>query len=153
MASSKLKNAKAGEEEEMSIDMSPMIDMVFLLLIFFLVSASMIIVEMDPDVEPPVASNAQEAKKRLGRIVINIHQDGELFDEKSEVRLNEDEDVFNYVTEQKERVDLQGYEPRLHLRGDKRAVFKHCRRVIRLAAKAGVDQVIFASYSFEPKPN
>ena len=130
--------------------MSPMIDMVFLLLIFFLVNASMIIVEMDPEVKPPVASHAKEAKQRLGRIVINIREDGTLFDEKSKVRFNEDEDVFNYVEAEKKKIDLRGLEPRLHLRGDKRAVFKHCRKVIRLAARAGVDQVIFASYSFEP---
>jgi biopolymer transport protein ExbD len=79
MASNKLRSAMAGDEGELAIDMSPMIDMVFLLLIFFLVNASMIIVEMDPNVKPPVASHAKEARQRLGRIVINIREDGTLF--------------------------------------------------------------------------
>ncbi len=153
MASTRLRNAKANEGDDLAIDMSPMIDMVFLLLIFFLVNATMIIVEQDPNVKPPVASHAKEAENGKGRVVINIYDDGSVFDAgglKNGVKLNEDEDIFDYVKKAKEEVDLQGFEPRLHLRGDKEAVFKECRRVIRLAAKAGVDQVIFATYAFEP---
>jgi biopolymer transport protein ExbD len=43
-------------------------------------------------------------------------------------------------------MDLLGYKPKLHLRGDKEAVFKYSRQVIRAAAKGGVDQVVFAVY-------
>ncbi len=30
----------------------------------------------------------------------------------------------------------------------KDAVFKHCRKVIRLSARAGVDKVLFATYAY-----
>jgi biopolymer transport protein ExbD len=150
MASNKLRATMANEGEGLEIDMSPMIDMVFLLLIFFLVNATMIIVKMDPKVKPPIASFSTKAKDGNGRIVINIRENGDLFDEVG-VQLNEDEDIFDLVKKEKEIIDGQGYEPKLHLRGDKGAVFKHCRKVIRMSAKAGVDQVLFATYAFERK--
>jgi len=46
-----------------------MIDMVFLLLIFFLVNAQMIVVKLDKDVRPPIASNTVVDEVRNGRIV------------------------------------------------------------------------------------
>ena len=147
-SSSKLRAAKADEGEDLAIDMSPMIDMVFLLLIFFLVNATMIIVKMDPEVEPPVAKNSMKAEDGNGRIVINIREDGELYNEKSELIVDDDA-VLDLVSKEKDKIVQQGYEPKLHLRGDKRSVFKHCRKVLRLSAKAGVDKVVFATYNFE----
>jgi biopolymer transport protein ExbD len=43
-----------------------------------------------------------------------------------------------------------GIVSKLHLRGDKEAVFRHCRTAIRGAARAGVDQVVFAVFVREP---
>ena len=40
----------------LQVDMSPMIDLVFLLLIFFMVSSTMITYRQDPNVKIPVAS-------------------------------------------------------------------------------------------------
>lgn len=140
----------ADDGDGLEIDMSPMIDMVFLLLIFFLVNATMIIVKQDSNVKPPIASHSKKANDGNGRIVINIYDNGDLFNEAGE-QLNEDEDIFNLVKEQKDVIDTQGYTPKLHIRGHKEAVFKHCRKVIRVSAKAGVDQVLFATYGFEAR--
>ncbi|MGB6223717.1 ExbD/TolR family protein [Haloferula sp.] len=146
-SSSKLRATKSDEGDDLTIDMSPMIDMVFLLLIFFLVNATMIIVKMDPEVEPPVAKNSVKAEDGNGRIVINIRQEGEMFSEQGEEL--DDDAVIDLVSKEKDRIVQQGYEPKLHLRGDRRAVFKHSRKVLRLSAKAGVDKVVFATYNFE----
>ena len=68
MASSKLRKSSAGEEDECNLDMSPMIDMVFLLLIFFIVNATAIIVKTDPEVKPPVAKNSGAALRKCLRL-------------------------------------------------------------------------------------
>ena len=47
MASSKLIAAAAGPDEDLKMDMSPMIDLVFLLLIFFMVNSTLIVVRID----------------------------------------------------------------------------------------------------------
>ena len=62
------------------MDMSPMIDLVFLLLIFFMVSSHLIIIRIDKNVRPPTADNAQVAENSHGRIVVNIYEDGTILD-------------------------------------------------------------------------
>lgn len=145
MASSKLRGSTSTGQEELKIDMSPMIDMVFLLLLFFLVNATAIIVKQDPKVRPPIAVNSRIAQDGTGRIVVNIWNDGTFTNESYE-KLENEELITEMVKKEKERIDLLGFKPKLHLRGDKEAVFKFSRQVIRAAAKGGVDQVVFAVY-------
>ncbi|MBB5353548.1 biopolymer transport protein ExbD [Haloferula luteola] len=150
MASNKLRAAMADDGDELAIDMSPMIDMVFLLLIFFLVNATMIIVKQDANVKPPVASYSKKASDGTGRIVINIYENGDFFSENGDP-LTDEAAIEELVKKEKEKIDLMGYQPKLHLRGDKEAVFKYCRQVIRASARGGVDQVLFSTYGFEAR--
>jgi len=146
MSSNKLRAARSIPDDEAKIDMSPMIDMVFLLLIFFIVNATAIIVQTDPDVLPPVAKNSIRQEDGRGRIVINVRQDGTYTSEDFNVTLADDKDIFDLVKTEKEKIQALGLVPKLHLRGDQDAVFKYSRTAIRAAAQAGVDQVIFAVY-------
>lgn len=148
MASSKLRNSSSSGEDDLKIDMSPMIDMVFLLLMFFLVNATIIVVKQDPNVTPPVAVNSKIAEDGNGRIVVNVYggNDEGKFTNEAYQPLDDEDAIIALVKEQKDKNDVLGYTSKLHLRGDKEAVFKHSRKVIRAAAKGGVDQVIFAVY-------
>lgn len=141
---SKLRQS-AASDDECALDMSPMIDMVFLLLIFFVVNSSQIVVRQDSDVTPPVASYGKKQEEKNGRIVINVYKDG-TYKSEQEVSLVTDEDIFDLVKKAKEANDLRSYRSKLHLRGDKESVFKYSRKVIAISAKAGVDQVMFATY-------
>lgn len=145
MASKKLRKSSAVSDDEAKVDMSPMIDMVFLLLIFFIVNATAIIVKTDPEVLPPVAKNSKAQEDGRGRIVINVREDGTYTDENFVV-LPDETAIFEVVKALKEKIDQQGIVPKLHLRGDQDAVFKYSRTAIRSAAAAGVDQVVFAVY-------
>lgn len=127
-----------------------MIDMVFLLLIFFIVNANLIVVKMDKRVEVPVAKNSSKQEKATGRIVINVYGDeheanGRFRMEDGETPFADDAALLEYI---KDAVDAMAgsVKPQIHLRGDRNTEFKHCRRVIRIAAEAGIDQVVFASY-------
>jgi biopolymer transport protein ExbD len=143
--SHKLREAQSASDDTCTLDMSPMIDMVFLLLLFFLVNATLVVVKLDKEVHVPVAVHSRPAEDAKGRIVVNIYKDGDLYTERTEL-LPDDEAIFQLIKTEKEANDLKGYKSKLHLRGDKEAVFKHCRRVIRIAARAQVDQVVFAVY-------
>lgn len=146
MAKSKLRDATSEPEPECALDMSPMIDMVFLLLIFFIVNATAIIVKTDPKVRPPVAANAMKQKDGTGRIVVNIRPDGTFTAEDFNVILQDEDDIYDLVKKQKEEQDALGQQSKLHLRGDKESVFRYCRTAIRGAARAGVDQVVFGVF-------
>lgn len=151
MASKKLRASAATNDDELKVDMSPMIDMVFLLLIFFIVASTVIVVKQDPDVRPPIAKNSKKAKDGKGRIVINIREDGTFFDEVGKMQFHKPEDIEEYVKTKKAIEDGKGLTPIIHLRGDKGVSFKYVRTVIRAAAKAGVDNVVFSVYGFENK--
>lgn len=152
MASKRLRAANAEQGEDLKVDLSPMIDMVFLLLIFFIVNASMVIVAQDPNVDIPVARAAHslEQTQKNGRIVVNIYEDGtfatELGRDSQPFADDDDQAIFDYLEKRKDAEKLKGYTPVLHLRGDKASVFKHARKVIRIAGNAGINEVKFATY-------
>ncbi|MBD3824521.1 MAG: biopolymer transporter ExbD [Epsilonproteobacteria bacterium] len=56
--------------EEASVDMSPLIDMVFILLIFFMVSSTFV-KDMKLDLNRPGASSAQKASSKVIRVYID----------------------------------------------------------------------------------
>lgn len=143
--SSKLREANSPSDDECALDMSPMIDMVFLLLIFFVVNSNAIIVKQDINVRPPIASHGKKQDDKNGRIVVNVLPNGTYSDERG-VPLNDETDIFDMVKKAKEANDVKQYKSKLHLRGDKDAVFKYSRKVIATSAKAGVDQVMFATF-------
>ncbi len=70
---------RARPEQKSDIDISPLIDMVFILLIFFMVSTTFV-KDMKIDIERPGASSAESASTKALRINIdsgaNIYIDG-----------------------------------------------------------------------------
>lgn len=149
MASEKLQAAAESiQSEELQMDMSSMIDLVFLLLIFFMVSSHLIIVKIDKRVKPPTAKNAQVAKDARGRVVVNILDDGSIWD----VDLNElptTESITDYVDQSRLRNEEAGIETRLNLRADKNVDTRVIKRVVQAAGEAGVSEVIFGSWVVE----
>ncbi len=58
------------KSEEMAVDITPLIDMVFILLIFFMVSSTFV-KDMKLDLTRPGASSAQKASSKIARIYID----------------------------------------------------------------------------------
>ncbi len=148
---SKLARAKAQDEEEMKMDMSPMIDLVFLLLIFFMVSSHMIIVDIDAKVQPPTADTAQVAKNKGGRIVVNIYEDGSFHGPKPDMLFLTADAVSEYVDAERQKNDEARVKSRLHLRADKRCTTRYIKEVVKAAADALVVDVIFGAFVVEKK--
>ena len=144
----------ASDEESGEMDMSPMIDMVFLLLIFFVVNATAITVKKDKNIQMPTATSSGEVKSANGCIVVNVYGEGEgkrPDGMSNDVRwasdvsapLNSPDELKEYIKNLAERFkDKQDFETRLYLRGDQKALFKGSREVIRVAAECGVTKVV-----------
>ena len=64
--------------EEPTLDMTPMIDVVFLLIIFFMVGARFSELERKFDVNLPAASDAKPLTNPPDEIVVNVYQDGRI---------------------------------------------------------------------------
>jgi len=153
MASKKLNATQHQEPDEMKMDMSPMIDMVFLLLIFFMVASTLIVLTKDPDVTPPVTPEGQVPEVADGRILVNVYSD-EIKEQKGldthfldidSNPLTEDE-LAEYIGRLRELNEAEGLNSLLYVRGDREAMVRTIKQVMSIAASAGVSDVIFSGY-------
>lgn len=76
-------------EEDAEVSMSPLIDCVFLLLIFFLVSTMTRKENRDIDITLPQSTSAAKVKPSNDFLVIGVMADGELFLDGEPTTLNE----------------------------------------------------------------
>ena len=150
MASNRLREVNKNQGESAKMDMSPMIDMVFLLLLFFLVVSHPKTIKIDPRVRPPVADQGQAAKSLHGKIVINIREDGTFLAEDLVTQFDGLTELTEYLKDEKDKVSAIGNTPVLHIRADKGAEFKYCQRLIKAGAAAGIDQLAYGAYNKPP---
>ncbi|MCB1230012.1 MAG: biopolymer transporter ExbD [Verrucomicrobiae bacterium] len=126
------------------VDLSPMIDLVFLLLIFFMVASTMITYQKDKRITIPIASDAKVPELIDGRVIVNVYADGKIRDESGKVEYQLDQ-IEQMMAEARSR----NPNTRLHLRADKAANHKAVKDVIEASARGGVTQIIFSTYVTE----
>jgi biopolymer transport protein ExbD len=129
------------EMEEAKFAMAPMIDMVFLLLVFFM-CASHMSTQTSLPVNIPFASKGVVPKDRPDRWVVNITADGSVFSGSTPIELA---DLRNAIAAaRKADPNLKVY-----LRADANALHKEVRKVMGAMAEAGIDDFIFGVYAPE----
>ena len=77
------------EEDKAEVSMGPLIDAVFLLLIFFLVATMMKKEDRDINITPPVSESAVKLRPRDDVLVIGIDQKGNFYWQGNESSANE----------------------------------------------------------------
>ena len=117
---------------------APMIDIVFLLLIFFLVTWSHARFENELDISVPKADESTDPRRRFGEQIINVTKDGNVII--NSVTMDDDEllESLNAVAEL--RPDQS-----IILRGDMEVAYQHIVRVLNICHKAKIYNVAFAS--------
>lgn len=125
---------------EAAFDLSPMIDMVFLLLIFFMI-ASRFSVQQNIELEIPVADRAAVPQERHGRFTVNVLRDGGLcvYGREEPVTADELREAFR-------REKAADPTTKIYLRADQEAEFVHVRRVMTILAEEGFDASIFGAF-------
>ncbi len=144
----KLMKSDMGGTVEM--DMTPMIDVVFQLIIFFILITDMTQSDLE-DLRLPVATNAVEDKPQAGvvRPVINILPDGTMKTKRKEIYNPESDDltgVERYLADQAaqmpKKIDAELKislpDNPLLIRADKNTEFKHLQRIMELCGKKGI---------------
>jgi len=135
----KLNKFKIEDEE---VQMAPMIDMVFLLLIFFIVASHFTEMEL-VEIEVPVASHSTLPEERGDRRTITITADETIY---LGVNIHTLEEIGPIV--EKERHQVPGL--KIFLRADERLKHGIVRDVMRACAEAGAAEIIFSTYEKEP---
>jgi biopolymer transport protein ExbD len=129
---------KADLGEDASIDMSPMIDMVFLLLIFFLVAAT-IVKEQKVPIEIPMAVYAKVPENTVGRFEISVTAAGEIFVRNTPVDLDGLKELLKPELEADQELKIL-------IRADDRVKYSVNEKIMAACAEAGASDLIFTAY-------
>jgi len=118
--------------------LAPMIDIVFLLLAFFIVTYQMTDQEKDLEVNLPTAEEGKAKPRTYLEKVINIHEDGKVVIDKKPYTLDELQVKMGNL------VRVNKNQP-IRVRGDAKTDYEHIVRVIDRCRKAGVWNISFAT--------
>lgn len=122
-----------------NISMAPMIDMVFLLLVFFMTASAMSQAGSKLELDLPESPEAAVAKDFSGRLIVSIAADGEVF---LGTRALDDEVLKETLVAFRESQDGG----KLTIRAAKDTPFSAIQGVMRQAAAAGIDSYLYATY-------
>ena len=115
-----------------------MIDIVFLLLIFFIVTWSYARFETELDISVPAAEEGKEPKRSVGEIIVNVRKDGTIVLNANEI---EEEELLGKLR----RIAAVHKDQAVILRGDGETDYHHIIHVLDICQKAGIWNVAFAT--------
>lgn len=126
-------------DDEVGFQLAPMIDMTFLLLVFFMVTTRISREQVKVDISLPIASNAVIPKDVSNRDLISLDGEGNFYIGQ---RPTDREGLAKYL---KQRfVDFPPL--KVYIRADRETPGKQIKDVMRLCSEAGAVDVIFGSY-------
>lgn len=123
---------------EISFNMTPMIDVTFLLIVFFLVSSHLARQEVPLELDLPEAASGEPLADDARRLVVNVLPDGELIVAGRRVEPGELERVIEIERGSSNR------ELEIRIRSDRQVPYRFVEPVMLAAARAGVWRVSFA---------
>ncbi|MGB0744314.1 MAG: ExbD/TolR family protein [Opitutales bacterium] len=126
------------DPENEDIDLTPMIDIVFLLIVFFMTVANMITAEKI-EVNMPVAIHSVIPEEFGGRNTITVSQDGSIFAGVYPTDLDGLEEIL--LRELETNPELKVY-----IRADSYTEHQYINDVMETCAAIGIFNVIFAAY-------
>lgn len=167
------KNKRPYDEVSGDVNLSPMIDCCFLLLIFFVVNATAITVAKDPSIKMPNAVTCSELKDAKGCIVVNVYADAEKMSTKALDKYNkafggkgvqwsmadvngkttgyapgEEQKLIDDIGKTKDILKSQKIDEtqiRLYVRGDQNTPWERTAKAIQCAAQAGISNLVFGT--------
>ena len=120
------------------IQLAPLVDVLLLLLIFFLLTWNAARNENELDVKVPKASSAREKSAPIGDVVVNVRADGNVIVNRRTLTSAELTDLL------KSLVQLNS-EQAVIIRGDEAGAYKNIIGVLNICTEAGISNVAFAT--------
>lgn len=129
-------NIKSGEND-VGFNMTPLIDIVFLLIIFFLVAANLNQQETQLTMELPRAKSGDEMREpSVKRIILNLPSDGQLFVGGTPIQTAELPIFFKKLT--------AAHEIEVHLRANRLVPYRAIEPILLACAESGIWNVSFS---------
>jgi biopolymer transport protein ExbD len=120
------------------IQLAPLVDVLLLLLIFFLMTWNAARNENELDVKIPKAASAKEKANPIGDVVVNVKADGNVVVNRRTLTGAELSDMLKNL--------VQLYpDQAVVIRGDETGAYKNVVGVLNICSEAGVTNVAFAT--------
>ena len=131
-------------EEAESIQMTSLIDIVFITLVCFMTTSVYATLERQIGITLPTASSAVQSDRKQGEIFINLRQDGRIILNDREMTVPELQAVLSRVAE---------YFPggSVIIRGDRQAILGNAIAILNCCKNADIQNVSFAALKEEPE--
>lgn len=130
---------RLGRNRSVECNVTPLIDVVFLLIIFFLVSSHLAQQETQLELALPIASSGREAEESPAtRVTINVLADGQLL--LGSQKVDRDEIIRRLNVERQETTD----DLEVRIRADRKTVYRHVEPLLLSCAEASIWNVSFA---------
>lgn len=126
-----------------SFPMAAMIDIIFLLLIFFVSTSVFYRLEAEMDIVIPTASEAEVSERSTGEIIVNVRKDGSLV-------VNQREMTPPELTQILKRVSELYKGQAVIVRGDGEARHQDIMNVLNACAQADIWNISFAALKETP---
>ncbi len=120
------------------IQLAPLVDVLLLLLIFFLLTWNAARNENELDVKIPKATEAKEKNAPMGDVVVNVKADGNVVVNRRTLTSPQLTDLL------KSLVQLDANQA-VVIRGDETGAYKNVVEVLNICSAAGVTNVAFAT--------
>ena len=126
----------------LGFQIAPMVDILLVLLCFFIVTWSFAQKENELDVKVPSAQNAKDSNPVVNQTVLNVRQDGTVVLNRKEISLSELSVKLR---------ELSGLfsDYAIIVRGDERVPFRHIAAVLDTCREANIWNVAFATAKAE----
>lgn len=123
-----------GLEEEETVPMAPLIDCVFLLLVFFLSTATLQKAHRELGLSLPDAASARKAKTRHDSLIIEITSNGRYY-------VNSQPASKQFLHQVLREAGERMPPPEVRIDGDKRVAFEYVAYLLELLQFEGLNQV------------
>ena len=128
---------KLPRKDDVEIDMAPMIDMVFLLLIFFMVAS--VVVTEKIDISLPESQAAKVPEDIKGRVVLSVDANDQIYFGMVPVTIDELKEIVAA------ELDLDP-NLRLMIRADERVVYETSKKIMMACGEVGATDLIYATF-------
>lgn len=117
---------------------APMVDILLVVLVFFIVTWNFALAENELDVRVPSATKANEPQPYVGQVVINVKSDGSIV-------VNRQPKTGEELLDQLKKLSQLYPDQAVIVRGDEAVDYKHIVEVLDICRQADIWNVAFAT--------
>ena len=117
---------------------APMVDILLVVLVFFIVTWNFALAENELDVRVPSAAKANEPQPYVGQVVINVKSDGTIV-------VNRQAKTGTELLDQLKKLSQLYPDQAVIVRGDEAVDYKHIVEVLDICRQADIWNVAFAT--------